>query len=428
MSKITRPAAQIRAFFNLTRALPDRFTRSRVWSPRSVMTWLMLLCLPDRKTSYRRSLTGLTYYGRRLFGWTKIPTLASISKARRNLTIAMCREYLHELVAQCESLMTTPKTPWGRRRFIAFDGSRTVLPRTVDTARKMARPKRPNGTHVHNPQGLLVAAVDVFRRLPLDWSFTGKGVGERTAMQELVSRLPWQPGDVAIMDRGFPSRKLFGALIAQGVDIIARISASDAIAWKELKPFLKSKKKNADIEITVVGADGPVTVRAKVVERDRQPGRPRKGTKKERMVILTTLSEDDGFDRKSLIKIYGARWGIETLFGEMKSFMQVEDFHSGFVDGCEQEIVAAMIWMALASFLQAEAERTLGGRRVVRADCLRVASDLVSDLIRGRDIDKQLQHDIMALRQFAYTPQPDRHYPRECKRPFGRSVQRGGAK
>ena len=428
MSKITRPAAHIRAFFNLTNILPDRFTRSRLWSPRSVITWLMLLSLPDRKTSYRRSLVGLTDYGRRLFGWTKVPTLASISKARRNLSIDMCRNYLHTLVAQCESLKATPKTPWGRRRLIAFDGSRIVLPRTADTARKMARPKRPNGTHVHNPQGLLVAAVDVFRRLPLDWSFTGKGIGERTAMHELVDRLPWQPGDVAVMDRGFPSRKLFGALIAQGVAIIARMSTSDAIAWKELRPFLQSNTKNATIHITVIGADGPVTVRAKVVERDRTPGRPRKGTKKERMVILSTLSEDDGFDRKALIRIYGARWGIETLFGEMKSFMQVENFHSGFVDGCEQEIVAAMLWMALASFLQTEAERTLDGRRVVRADCLRAASDLVSDLVRGRCIETQLENDIIALRQCAYEPQPDRHYPRECKRPFGRTVQRGGAK
>jgi hypothetical protein len=340
----------------------------------------------------------------------------------------MCRDYLHELVRKCEAIMPKPKHAWGDRRFIAFDGSRVVLPRTVDTARKMHRPKRPDGSKVHNPQGLLVAAVDLFRRLPLDWSFTGKGVGERTAMMDLVSRMPLRPGDVAVMDRGFPSRKLFGVLIEKGLDIIARMSAHDAIAWKELQPFLRSKKKNATIELTLRGASGSIVVRAKVVERDRQRGRPRKGTKKERMVILTTLQEEDGFDRKSLIQLYAARWGIESLFGEMKSFMGIEDFHSGFVDGCEQEIVAAMIWMALASYIQAEAERPLDGRRVVRTDCLRAASDLIGDVLRGRSIDRQMEHDLRALRAFAYKPKPDRHYPRECKRPYGRSIQRGGAK
>ena len=99
----------------------------------------------------------------------------------------------------------------------------------------------------------------------------------------------------------------------------------------------------------------------------------------------------------------------------------------GVGDSDQQELVAAMIWMALASFLQGEAERPLDGRRVVRADCLRAASDLIFAMLSGKSIFEKIDSDIAALRQFAYSPQPDRHYPRECKRPFGRTVQRGGA-
>ena len=216
------PGDHFRAFFKLTSGCTDRFERSRVWSPRSVVMWLMVLTIPDRKMSYRRSLKVVSYYGRRLFEWAKVPTLASISEARLKVPIETCRGILHQLVQRCESIMPVQKTPWGKRRFIAFDGTRVVLPRSKDTVQKMARPKRPNGLEVHNPQGLMVMAADVFRRLPLDWSLTGKGVGERTSMQELVQRLPFQPGDVAVMDRGFPSRQLFAALIEQGVDIIAR--------------------------------------------------------------------------------------------------------------------------------------------------------------------------------------------------------------
>jgi len=390
--------------------------------------WLMVLTIPDRKMSYRRSLKVVSYYGRRLFEWAKVPTLASISEARLKVPIETCRGILHQLVQRCESIMPVQKTPWGKRRFIAFDGTRVVLPRSKDTVQKMARPKRPNGLEVHNPQGLMVMAADVFRRLPLDWSLTGKGVGERTSMQELVQRLPFQPGDVAVMDRGFPSRQLFAALIEQGVDIIARMSASKVVAWKELQPFLASKAKSAELTVTLPGTDKNICLRVRVVERDAKRGRPTKGTKSERMVIVSTLTDKDGFDRKALLKLYAARWGIESLFKEMKSFMQTEDFHSKTVHGCEQELVAAMIWMALASFLQAEAERPLDGRRVVRADCLRAASDLLFAVLSGKPIFDQIDSDIAALRQFAYAPQTDRHYPRECKRPFGRTIQRGGAK
>jgi Transposase DDE domain len=388
--------------------------------------------------SYRRSLKALGDFGRKMFDWTKTPVLASISKARRKVSIETCREVLHQLVKRCDAIMPVQKTPWGKRRFIAFDGTKVVLPRSADTARKMARPKRPNGTNVHNPQGLMVMAADLFRRLPLDWSLTGKGVGERTSMHDLVQRMPFGPGDVAVMDRGLPSHHLFAALVEKGVDIIARMSASKVVGWTELQPFLRSNAKSADITLTLPAADKRITIHVKVVERDAQRGRPRKGSKKggrkrskgrkkERMVILSTLTEKEGFDRKALIKLYGARWGIESLFKEMKSFMQVEDFHSKTVHGCEQELVAAMIWMALASFLQREAERTLDGRRVVRADCLRAASDLLIIILSGQSIHEEFEADIDALRRFSYKPQTNRHYPRECKRPFGRTIQRGGA-
>lgn len=428
MSKIQSPGHFLYALIRLTRDLPERFERSRRWCPRSVLTWLLLITQPDRKTSYRRSLRLLGYYGRRYFGWSSVPSLASISTARRKLPTAMLRDVLHSLVLRMEALQPILRHAWGSRRFIAFDGARMITPRSADTARRLHRYHKPNGDRVHNPQGLLVAAVDVFRRLPLDWTFVGKGVGERTAMKELVERMPFQPGDVAIMDRGFPSKKLFAALIEHGVDIVARMSTS-AVGWKEVQEFVKAGKKNGTITMTLQGSQGPVTLKARLVERDRKKGRPRKGSKPERMVILTTLSEDDGFDRTALLKIYGARWGIESLYGEMKAFMDVENFHSSFVDGCEQEIAAAMIWMALASYLQAEAETGLAdGRSVVRADCLRAASDLLGDLIQGRDINQCTAEDIAFLRRFSQKTKPDRHYPRECKRPHGRSIQRGCAK
>lgn len=427
MSKILRPGDHFRLFLKLTGGEEDRFERKRMWSPRSVLMWLMVLTMPDRKMSYRRSLSTLGAYGRKAFDWGKMPTLASISIARRKVSIGVCREVLHSLVGRCSAIISPHKLPFGKRRIIAFDGTRIVVPRSRDTARKMARPKRPDGTMVHNPQGLVVMAADLFRRLPLDWSLTGKGIGERTSMQSLVERLPLQAGDVAVMDRGFPSRHLFATLIEKGIDIVARMSASQQNAWKELQPFLASKSKSAKITLLLPGADKEISVQVSVVERERRRGPARKGTKKERMVIVSTLTEKDGFDRKTLLKLYAARWGIESLFKELKSFMQTEDFHSKTVHGCEQELVAAMIWMALASFMQHEAERTLDGKRVVRADCLRASSDLLFVVLSGRAFQEQIDADIEGLRQFAYKPQTNRHYPRECKRPFGRSIHKGVA-
>ena len=402
MSIFLTPDQGLRRFLSAAQSLPSRFCRERMWSPRSVMVWLLVLTFPDRKTCYRRSLVVLQRCGCRVFGWAAVPSIASISVARRKLTIPMCRDVLKTVVAHCSQMMGRCQHRYGERRFIAFDGTRLVTRRSGDTARRLHRYRRPNGERVHNPQGLMVAAVDVFRRLPLDWIVVGKKVGERTALMRLLDTLGLSRGDVAIMDRGLPSRALFGELIERGVDVVARMSTSDLVGWNEVRAFIASGAKSAVIDLVVGDKRKPVTVRARLVERDRKRGRPRTGTTAERMVIVTTLTEADGFTHQELIKIYGARWGIETLFRELKSFMNIEPFHSDFVSGCEQEIAASLIWMALASSLQAEAESTLtDGRRVLRADCLRAAADLLGDLLAGRSIEDNWNRDISGLRQFS---------------------------
>lgn len=105
------------------------------------------------------------------------------------------------------------------------------------------------------------------------------------------------------------------------------------------------------------------------------------------MVTLTTLTGNDGFSRKNCVDIYAARWSIESLCKEPQSFMAVEPFHSTTVHGCEQEIAASLLWMALAAYLQGEAERTLDGRKVYRTECLRAATDLVALFLAGLPIE-----------------------------------------
>ena len=117
------------------------------------------------------------------------------------------------------------------------------------------------------------------------------------------------------------------------------------------------------------------------------------------MVLLTSLEEEDGFDRPTLLKMYQARWGVETLFRERKSFLDVEPFHGKTVQSCEQDIAASLIWMALATHLQAEAESRMENRRVLRSDCLRYAADRVDGLLTGGSPTGGFEADIQALIQ-----------------------------
>ncbi len=122
MGTLLHPARVLRRFLQLPLRLPDRFDRSRVWSPRSVLLWLLVLTLPDRRTAYRRTLIALESIGARLLGWNRRPSPASICVARRKLPVAMCRDALHAVVHECERVLGPQRHQYGDRRFIAIDG------------------------------------------------------------------------------------------------------------------------------------------------------------------------------------------------------------------------------------------------------------------------------------------------------------------
>jgi transposase len=405
--------AGLRAFLHLTQNLDDRFKRRALWSPRHLMVALLLLCYPGHRMSYRSTLGMLTRFGSRLLSWSRVPTVGSMSKARSKMTVAMCRSFLAHLSASATRGLVTPRHVWRGRTLYGVDGTWLVTRRSPDTLKHFRCPGGGGDTEAHHPRALMVAAVDLLRRVPLDFVVGRKGQGERTLIKDMVDS--FVAGSVVVIDRGFPSRDLLASLLERDIDVVMRVSADTANSWKEFQPFLTGKAKTKR------------TVIARLVERDRQRGRPRKGTKKERMVILTTLSEADGFTRDEIVKIYGARWGIETAFREMKSFAGLEPLHTKTALGVEQEVAAAMIWMTIASLLESTALDGLpDGMKVIRTDCYRYAGLLLGDFLAGRWTQSGFNELVTALQKYAYQPKPGRYAERICHDPYGRSRKQFG--
>lgn len=410
----------LKAFLHLTRSLDDRFQRKAQWSPRHVMVALLLLCYPGHQMSYRSTLSMITRFGSRLLSWSRIPTVGSMAKARSKLDVETCRDFLRQLGATAKRSLTQPRHVWRGRSLYAVDGSWLVTRRSADTLKHFRCPSGGGGYEAHHPRALMVAAIDLLRRVPLDFVVGRKGQGERTLIKDLVEY--FEPGSVVVIDRGFPSRDLLATLLERGVDVVMRVSADKANAWKEFQPFLKGKAKTADITLCLGHGKVKHQVTARLVERDRQRGRPRAGTKKERMVILTTLRAEDGFTRDEIVKIYGARWGIETIFRELKSFAGLDPLHAKSALGVEQEVAAALIWMTIASLLEATAMKDLPeGVKIIRADCYRYAGLLLGDFLTNRWSTTAFDELVAALRKYAYKPKLGRYAKRVCNDPHGRS-------
>jgi hypothetical protein len=376
---------------------------------------LLMLTRPSGPRTYRFALSNLPRDVLSLLGWAKAPCAASLSQARSKLKVDACRSFIHILVNRLWSWQSACLRHHGPRRFVAIDGTRFICPRSKETKRKLDRPHATPWLLSHYPQALVVVAFDVVRRLPLTWTLLPKGRGERAAMEPLLKTL--HRGDVAIMDRGFPARWLLALLVDRGIDVVMRMTAAKAGSWPEVVEFLASGSESAVITCNV-SKGRSVTVR--LVRKNARLGRPMKHQDAPKtMVIITTLLPRDGFEKKDIIDIYRQRWGIETLFWEMKCAFSIERFHARSMVGIEQEIAAVLAWLALAAVLKDHIETELGdGRKVIGSMCRGAVDIILLAAWKGEeDVGKLIEHWIGAIKRYAYKPQLGRSFPRENKQP-----------
>jgi hypothetical protein len=409
-------------FRHLNHALTDvatSFTRLRRWSPRSVILSIFMLTQPDQRTSYATLLSDASKEACRLLGWLSMPARSSLSVARAKVPVATFREVLHRLVDHLGSVLPGVLRHHGDRRFVAIDATSLVCPRSVSTLKDLDRPHVNSWLLAHYPRALVVVAFDVMRRLPLEWVLLPKGQGERAATEPLLQRL--RPGDVAIVDRGYPARWLLGAFVGRRVDLVMRMTAGKGGTWPEVAAFLKTGAKSAVIACST-GKGASVTVR--LLRRNPPPGRPLKHQHRETTVIMTTLLPCHGFEARDIFDLYGRRWGVESLFREMKESFGIERFHARSTAGIEQEIATVLMWMALTSAIHAEAEARCGdGKRASRVVSRSIAQACLADAIAGRESD--LDHMLTQALRHAYKPRPGRSFPRVSHLPFGRTKYRG---
>lgn len=396
------------------------FQRVRRWSPRSVVVAVMLLTRPDLRSSYATVLTDLAQESCRALGVVTATAKSSLSVARKKVPVAIFRQVLHQLVDHLGRLLPGDYGHHTDRRFFAVDATSLVCPRSRQTMRDLDAPAYNPWLFAHYPRALVVVAFDVVRRLPLEWVLLKKGTGERAAAEPLLKRL--QRGDVMIMDRGYPARWLLALFVDHGVDVVMRMTAVKAGAWPEVKKFLASGAKTAVIDCKL---DKKRTVQVRLIRRPAPRGRPLKHQKRDTMVILTTLLPKHGFEAKDIIDLYGKRWGIETLFREMKEAFGIERFHARTTDGIQQEIATVLMWIALTSAIHAAVQDGLtDGKRANRTVSREIARICLAKALDDGNVAK-IDAMITEARRHAYKPRPGRSFPRESKLPFGRSKRRG---
>lgn len=437
---IPRPfprAASFAAFLHLFARFDELWLRKRVWGPMQTLLTVFALVEPGRASSYQWACKTVFAWADKRFGWDTHPVPSGFNRARNRVTEEESMALFDAAKFMAQGHLRRVKRLVCGLLPVAVDGSILHMPRSQELLRVFGVPTNRLGVEqCHYPQAMLVTAWDLVRRIPLAWALTSHTVGERETLLGILDQLA--KNALIILDRGYPSDVVLGRILASGRHFVARMVASDGAAWQEVRDFLASGKRDDVVKVEVGTGPTRRIVRLRMILRTFDRGRPNKHQRRKTMVIVTSML-DETLTARDLCRLYGERWGIETIYREMKAVAKIEQWHGQSVKLVRQELILLLVWFCFAAVFAATAEAhcptkasaeiywRANTRRVFEAITTTIDA-LISETTKPPDVAAELfrraDSAIQAMCRWLLKTRPGRSYARAPLHPYARSITR----
>jgi hypothetical protein len=408
-------------------ALGEKFVRKRndqKWTPRATALALLILVLEGTSKGYGPLLSTLRSL-RQDLQLGDSPE-SSFCRARRKLSPTLL-ELGWKAMRACMCDMFDDIHPNVRGyRLVAIDGVWMNGRRSHKLFRALRKPKRgrPPKNFKGQPQMLLVCLADVLTRTPIAWEYVERGRGERSAAMRLLAHLDDRM--ILTADRGFPARTLLDGLLGTGCRFIMRMPAGRS-AFAEVRDFMGGSARDQRVRVTVGRGRGTTLATARLV-RGRPPS-ARGAKSPEEWVLLSNLPRNR-WSVSILMSLYHERWGIETLFRELKDIVGLNHFHAHDIDGMKAEITMAMLAASLMSAAELIALTVKTGRmpdwddvhqrRCNRATLATIVLNAIKLNPEVNDVAEILDNELRIAALRARPRRPGRWAPRICKSFYGK--------
>jgi hypothetical protein len=321
---------------------PKDFTRDGPLSPELIVTLLLYLIADGGRRGYRHLLTG--FWDEAKDHGLPLPTDEPVSapafcKARRKLKPEVLQALLDQVTEAFQKTHGSHHRFKGRR-VLALDGSKISVQRSESLWSAFGGP-----TSGYCPQIMVSVLHDVIARMPVAATVAPYAASERDQIPLLLRHL--RPGDILVLDRGYPSYELIQQLLDHGIDFVIRTPAQQT--FHAVQTFLESggddyrilladthRKKHEPIEVRAIRSEGP----------DGQPN-----------VILTSLRRRH-FSRRDIRRLYAMRWEVELFYRlEKGDYIGHGQFRARSPEGVKQEVHAMLLFTALSRYFMAAASQ-----------------------------------------------------------------------
>ena len=312
---------------------------------------------------------------------------------------------------------------WRRRRVVLVDGSTLSLPdtRANQAVYPQTRSQRPG---VGFPILRWVALLGLATGAVLESAFgpyRGKETGETALFRSLLASL--RQGDVVIADRYYCSYWLVALLQAQGIDVVfrkhqlrhtdfrcgRRLGRDDhLVTWsKPQRPQWMDRETYAAIPKTFALRE----MRKKVTAP---------GCRVKELVVVTTLSDADAYDKEEILELYHERWQAEIDLRSIKTQMKMEVLRCKTPPMVRKEIWAHLLAYNLVRKVMAQAaeEHQRTPRQISFAGTMQTLNEFRGSLLHATaaELPEWTQRILAAIARHRVGNRPGRCEPRKVKR------------
>ena len=247
----------------------------------------------------------------------RVVSKVALAKARMKLKFEAFVELNHHLIGYFDRHFQ-PLT-WHGFRLLAIDGSTTRLPHIKAVAEHFGVWRVRKGKP--SPMARVSQLFDVLNKITVDALICPKSSGERElAAQHLLKAMP---GDLILLDRGYPAWWLFSLILSMDAHFCVRISCTK---WKRVRKFFRSALPEKLISLPVHASSvaycnemglsmKPLKLRLIRIQNEDQV-----------QVLITSLINTKEYPMDIFYDLYHHRWPVEEDYKAIKCRMELENF------------------------------------------------------------------------------------------------------
>ena len=319
-------------------AFPEAFTRVRKLPLPALVASLLSMRAGSQQALLDTFFTNLCAPAHSSAGLLRAVSDRAFAKARSHLHMPALSWLNDWLLARAEAAARVPR--WQGLRLVAADAS-VLMP----AIRACHRTRSPAGADQR-----LFALYLPQAELTLHAGVHSAATAERAMLVEALDKL--NPGDVLLLDRGYPAAWLVALLCERGVRFVMR--CDKLTGWSAVRQFLRSGADQAQVTLNAPSAQDvadwgcpAIAPNVRVVRNVSSTGRVR--------VLATNLDAAD-VPVECFGDLYHARWKIEEAFKRLK-----HRYHLEAVSGLSQQalivdVAAKVLADNLASLVCAAAQ------------------------------------------------------------------------